>query len=125
MRPSAARQSADLSKRMHAYRTHTCGALRAADTGKTVRLSGWIHRKRDHGGLIFIDLRDHYGLTQLVVSPSNPGFRVVEHLRAESVIRVDGEVVARTPETVNPNLPTGQIEVGVAELAVISEAAEL
>jgi aspartyl-tRNA synthetase len=110
---------------MHAYRTHTCGELRAADTGKTVRLSGWIHRKRDHGGLIFIDLRDHYGLTQLVVSPSNPGFRVVEHLRAESVIRVDGEVVARTPETVNPNLPTGEIEVGVAELAVISESAEL
>lgn len=110
---------------MHAFRTHTCGALRAADTGKTVRLSGWIHRKRDHGGLIFIDLRDHYGLTQLVVSPSNPGFGVVEHLRAESVIRIDGEVVARTPETVNPNLPTGEIEVRVAELAVISEAAEL
>jgi aspartyl-tRNA synthetase len=110
---------------MHAYRTHTCGELRAADTGKTVRLSGWIHRKRDHGGLIFIDLRDHYGVTQLVVSPSNPGFKLVEHLRAESVIRVDGEVVARTPETVNPNLPTGEIEVRVAEVVVISEAAEL
>jgi aspartyl-tRNA synthetase len=110
---------------MHAYRTHTCGALRAADTGKTVRLSGWIHRKRDHGGLIFIDLRDHYGLTQLVVSPSNPGFALVEHLRAESVIRVDGQVVARTPETVNPNLPTGEIEVAVAEVGVISESAEL
>jgi aspartyl-tRNA synthetase len=110
---------------MHAYRTHTCGALRAADTGKTVRLSGWIHRKRDHGGLIFIDLRDHYGLTQLVVSPSNPAFGLIEHLRAESVIRVDGEVVARTPETVNPNLPTGEVEVQVAQVTVISEAAEL
>jgi aspartyl-tRNA synthetase len=110
---------------MHAYRTHTCGALRAADTGKTVRLSGWIHRKRDHGGLIFIDLRDHYGLTQLVVGPSNPGFGLLEHLRAESVIRIDGEVVARTPETVNPNLPTGEVEVQAAEIVVISAAAEL
>src|SRR3569623_1106617 len=110
---------------MHAYRTHTCGALRAADTGKTVRLSGWIHRKRDHGGLMFVDLRDHYGLTQLVLSPETPGFDLVEHLRAESVIRVDGEVVARTPETVNPNLPTGTVEVRVRELEVLSEAAEL
>ena len=88
-------------REMHAYRTHTCGALRAADTGKTVRVSGWIHRKRDHGGLIFIDLRDHYGLTQLVLSPGTPGFATVEHLRAESVIRVDGEVVARTAETIS------------------------
>jgi aspartyl-tRNA synthetase len=110
---------------MHAYRTHTCGALRAADTGKQVRLSGWIHRKRDHGGLIFIDLRDHYGVTQLVVSPSNPGFALVEHLRAESVLRVDGEVVARTPDTVNPNLPTGEVEVRAGEIGVLSEAAEL
>ncbi|CAN7306523.1 aspartate--tRNA ligase [Phenylobacterium sp. LjRoot219] len=110
---------------MHAYRTHTCGALRAADTGKSVRLAGWIHRKRDHGGLIFIDLRDHYGLTQLVISPSTPGFNLVEHVRAESVIRIDGEVVARTDETVNPNLPTGEVEVRVAEVVVISEAAEL
>ncbi|MBL8771288.1 MAG: aspartate--tRNA ligase [Phenylobacterium sp.] len=110
---------------MHAYRTHTCGALRAADTGKSVRLSGWIHRKRDHGGLIFIDLRDHYGLTQLVLAPSTPGFNIVEHLRAESVIRVDGEVVARTAETVNPNLPTGEVEVKVKDVAVLSEASEL
>jgi len=110
---------------MHAYRTHTCGALRAADEGKTVRLSGWIHRKRDHGGLIFVDLRDHYGLTQLVLHPGTPGFQTVEHLRAESVIRVDGKVVARTPETVNPNLPTGQVEVSVTEVAVLSQAAEL
>src|SRR3982750_458203 len=93
---------------MHAYRPPPCGALRAADTGNEVRLSGWIPRKRDHGGLIFIDLRDNYGLTQLVLHPGSPGFSTVEHLRAESVIRIDGEVVARSPETVNPNLPTGE-----------------
>jgi aspartyl-tRNA synthetase len=110
---------------MHAYRSHTCGALRAADTGQTVRLSGWIHRKRDHGGLVFIDLRDHYGLTQLVLAPGTPGFDVVERLRAESVIRVDGEVIARTAETINPNLPTGEVEVRVASVDVLSEAAEL
>jgi len=110
---------------MHAYRTHTCGALRAADTGKTARLSGWIHRKRDHGGLIFIDLRDHYGVTQLVLHPGSPGFDTAEHLRAESVIRTDGEVVARSPETVNANLPTGEVEVRVTDLQVLSEAAEL
>ena len=110
---------------MHAYRTHTCGALRAADTGQTVRLSGWIHRKRDHGGLMFVDLRDHYGLTQLVLSPQTPGFDTVEHLRAESVIRIDGEVVARSPETVNPNLPTGEVEIRVRKVDVLSAAAEL
>ncbi len=110
---------------MHAYRTHTCGALRAADTGQTVRLSGWIHRKRDHGGLMFVDLRDHYGLTQLVLSPETPGFETVEHLRAESVIRIDGEVVARSAETVNPNLPTGAVEIRVKKVDVLSAAAEL
>ena len=110
---------------MHAYRTHTCGALRLADEGATVRLSGWIHRKRDHGGLLFVDLRDHYGLTQLVAHPGAPGFEALERLRAESVVRIDGEVVARTPETVNPNLPTGEIEVRVRDVAVLSEAAEL
>ena len=98
---------------MHAYRTHTCGALRLADVGANVRLSGWIHRKRDHGGLLFVDLRDHYGLTQLVAQPGEPGFDVLERLRAESVVRIDGEVVARTAETINPNLPTGEIEVRV------------
>jgi aspartyl-tRNA synthetase len=110
---------------MHAYRTHTCGALRAADTGKTVRLSGWIHRKRDHGGLVFVDLRDHYGLTQLVLHPETPGFALVERLRAESVIRIDGEVVARSPETVNPGLPTGEVEIRVREVVLLSEASEL
>ena len=110
---------------MHAYRTHTCGALRAADTGKTVRVSGWIHRKRDHGGLVFVDLRDNYGLTQLVISPETPGFNLIERARTESVIKVDGEVVARSPDTVNPNLPTGEIEVRVRGLDVLSEASEL
>ncbi|WP_411289180.1 aspartate--tRNA ligase [Phenylobacterium sp.] len=110
---------------MHAYRSHTCGALRAADTGQTVRLSGWIHRKRDHGGLVFIDLRDHYGLTQLVISPETPAFQTIERLRAESVIRVDGEVVARSAETANTNLPTGEVEIRVRDVEVLSEASEL
>ncbi len=110
---------------MHAYRSHTCGALRASDAASAVRLSGWIHRKRDHGGLMFIDLRDNYGLTQLVLSPETPGFAVAERLRAESVIRIDGEVVARASEAVNPNLPTGEVEIRVREIEVLSEAAEL
>ena len=110
---------------MHAYRTHTCGALRASDAGASVKLSGWIHRKRDHGGLMFIDLRDHYGLTQLVLSPITPGFDVAEHARAESVIRVEGEVVARSPETVNADLDTGAVEVRVRALDVLGAAQEL
>ena len=110
---------------MHAYRSHTCGALRLADAGATVRLSGWIHRKRDHGGLMFIDLRDHYGLTQLVLDPDTPGFASIERLRAESVIRVDGEVLARSQDTQNMNLPTGQVEIRVRAVEVLSEAAEL
>ena len=110
---------------MHVYRSHTCGALRLADAGKSVRLSGWIHRKRDHGGLMFIDLRDHYGLTQLVLSPETPGFALIERLRAESVIKVDGEVVARDADVVNPGLPTGEIEIRVKAVEVLSEAAEL
>ena len=110
---------------MHAYRTHTCGALRAGDAGTSVRLSGWVHRKRDHGGLMFIDLRDTYGLTQLVLSPGTPGFEAAEHARAESVVRVDGEVVARSPETVNADLPTGGVEVRVRGFEVLSAAAEL
>ncbi len=110
---------------MHAYRSHTCGALRLADQGGNVRLSGWLHRKRDHGGLMFIDLRDHYGLTQLVADPAAPGFEILERLRAESVVRIDGEVVARSPETVNPALPTGEIEVRVRGVTILSEAAEL
>jgi len=110
---------------MPPYRTHTCGALRLADEGAKVRLSGWIHRKRDHGGLLFVDLRDHYGLTQLVASPEDPGFAVLDRLRAESVVRIDGSVVARTADTVNPNLATGEIEVRVGEADALSAAAEL
>jgi aspartyl-tRNA synthetase len=109
----------------HTYRTHTCGALRLADSGKSVRLSGWLHRKRDHGGLMFVDLRDHYGLTQLVADPATPGFEVLERLRAESVVRIDGEVVARASDAVNPGLATGGIEVRVRAVEVLSEAAEL
>jgi aspartyl-tRNA synthetase len=107
---------------MHAYRTHTCGALRAADAGKTVRLSGWVHRKRDHGGLLFIDLRDHYGLTQCVVAQGAPAFAALDGARAESVVTVTGEVVPREGSTVNPKLPTGEIELRVKEVAVQSSA---
>ena len=107
---------------MHPYRTHTCGALRATDVGETVRLSGWVHRKRDHGNLLFIDLRDHYGLTQCVIDVSGPLFKVAEGVRPESVVTVTGRVVKRTPETVNPNLPTGEVELAIAEIAVESPA---
>jgi len=109
---------------MHAYRTHTCGALRAADAGSTVRLSGWVHRKRDHGGLLFIDLRDHYGLTQCVIAQGSPVFERAEAIRPESVVTVTGEVVLREPGTVNPKLPTGEVELRVREL-VLQSAAEV
>ncbi len=110
---------------MHEYRSHDCGALRADNIDQTVRLSGWVHRKRDHGGLLFIDLRDHYGLTQLVIEPSSPHFAVAEAARAESVIRAEGKVVARDDEAKNPNLATGDIEIYVSELEVLSQAGDL
>jgi aspartyl-tRNA synthetase len=110
---------------MHAYRTHNCGQLRAGDVGKTVRLSGWVHRKRDHGGLLFVDLRDHYGLTQCVITPSNPQFGRLERLRVETVVTFTGEVLARDGATKNPNLATGDIELKVADISVQSEAEEL
>ncbi len=110
---------------MHAYRSHTCGQLRAANVGETVRLSGWVHRVRDHGGLLFIDLRDHYGLTQIVADPDSPAFASANGVRSEWVIRVDGAVVARSSETVNANLPTGGIEVRASEIEILSEAKEL
>jgi aspartyl-tRNA synthetase len=110
---------------MHAYRSHTCGQLRPADTGSSVRLSGWVHRKRDHGGLLFVDLRDHYGVTQLVARPGNAAFELLNHLRAESVVRVDGRVVERTPETLNKELATGGIEVRVDAAEVLGAADEL
>lgn len=107
---------------MHIYRTHTCGALRQADAGKTVRLSGWVHRKRDHGNLLFIDLRDHYGLTQCVIDKDSAAFANAEAVRYESVITVDGAVVKRTPETINPKMETGEIEIDVASIQVQSFA---
>jgi aspartyl-tRNA synthetase len=110
---------------MHAYRTHTCGDLRTRHVGQTVKLSGWLHRRRDHGGLMFIDLRDHYGLTQIIFNPGVPGFAVVERLRAESVITVEGVVVARDTGLVNAALATGEIEVVGGVVTVQSEAAEL
>jgi len=110
---------------MHAYRTHTCGALRKRDAGQTVRLSGWVHRVRDHGGLLFVDLRDHYGLTQIVADPDSPAFKAAETVRGEWVIRIDGLVKERASEAVNPNLPTGEIEVFVSALEVLSKAEEL
>lgn len=110
---------------MHAYRTHTCEALRKDSVGKAVRLSGWVHRKRDHGGLLFVDLRDHYGLTQLVVEPEASFFSEVENVRQESVIKVEGEVVARSDEVINPNLPTGEIEIRITNFEVLSAADDL
>jgi len=107
---------------MHLYRTHSCGQLRKADAGTTARLSGWVHRKRDHGNLLFVDLRDHYGLTQCVIDVSSPVFKVLEGARPESVITVTGTVVARSDDTVNSNLPTGDIEIKVAEASVQSTA---
>ena len=107
---------------MHPYRTHSCGALRQSDTGAQVRLSGWIHRKRDHGQLLFVDLRDHEGITQCVIDVSSPLFQALEDTRVESVITVTGPVVERTPETVNAALPTGSIEVRVEELTVQARA---
>ena len=107
---------------MHAYRTHTCNALTRAETGQTVRLSGWVHRKRDHGQLLFIDLRDHYGITQLVIDSAAPFFEAASAVRVESVITVVGTVVDRSAETVNSGLPTGEIEVQVTEYTLQSTA---
>ncbi|HEX8572173.1 MAG TPA: aspartate--tRNA ligase [Allosphingosinicella sp.] len=110
---------------MHAYRTHHCGELRASHVGERVKLSGWIHRKRDHGGVLFVDLRDHYGLTQIVAKANSEPLRLLEHLRAESVVTIVGEVVSRGAEASNPNLPTGEIEVSAEEVVVQSAAEEL
>ena len=110
---------------MHRYRTHNCAALRSQDVGSTVKLSGWIHSKRDHGGLLFIDLRDHFGITQIVIPANSPLMNTAERLRVESVICITGKVVAREGETVNPKLPTGQIEIQAENLEIISEATVL
>ncbi len=109
----------------HQYRTHTCGALRDSDIGTETRLSGWVHRVRDHGGVLFIDLRDHYGLTQVVADPDSPAFKVAETLRSEWVVRIDGKVRTRPAGTENTNMPTGLVEVYATEIEVLSQASEL
>ncbi len=110
---------------MHRYRSHTCGALRVSHIDETVRISGWCHRIRDHGGLLFIDLRDHYGLTQCVADPDSPAFKEAEKLRSEWVVRIDGKVRRRPAGTDNPELPTGEVEIFVTEIEVLGPAAEL
>ncbi len=109
-------------EQIHAYRTHNCAALRAGDIGQSARLSGWVHAKRDHGGLLFVDLRDHFGLTQCVFPSGSPGFAAIERIRVESVITVTGQVVARAPGTENPKLPTGEVELRVERLELQSGA---
>ena len=110
---------------MHAYRTHTCGALRLSDAGQPARLSGWVHRKRDHGQLLFIDLRDHYGETQCVIDISSPLFPAADALRLESVVTMTGRIAARSADTVNPKLDTGEVELVIADIQVQSEAEPL
>src|SRR5947207_15950137 len=112
-------------KPMHAYRTHACAELRADDVGETVRLSGWVHRQRDHGHLLFVDLRDHYGITQIVTDTDSPAFKTLDRIRVESVVTVEGKVVARSKETVNANLATGEIEITAGDVTVQSTASEL
>lgn len=110
---------------MHAYRSHTCAELNAANAGETVRLSGWVHRVRDHGGVLFVDLRDHYGMTQVLADSDSPAFAAMEKLRSETVIRIDGKVKPRDASLVNPKLPTGEIEVYATDLEVLGPADEL
>ena len=110
---------------MHAYRSHTCGQLRPDNAGQEIRLSGWVHRVRDHGGVLFIDLRDHYGMTQVVVDPDSPAFKTAEKVRSEWVIRVDGKVRPRPAGTENTELPTGLVEVFATDIEILSQAAEL
>src|SRR5258706_7609553 len=108
---------------MHSYRTHTCGALTLRDAGQPARLSGWVHRKRDHGNLLFVDLRDHYGITQIVADTGSPVFAALDGMKLETVATVTGTVVKRSAETVNPGLPTGEVELRV-EAAAVESAAE-
>ena len=110
---------------MHTYRTHTCGELRKTDVGRKAKLSGWIHSVRDHGGVIFIDLRDHYGKTQIVVNPKMEFYQELEKWRVETVVCFTGEVVARTPETVNPKLATGEIELVAEAMDVLGETEQI
>ncbi|MBR7143419.1 MAG: aspartate--tRNA ligase, partial [Lentisphaeria bacterium] len=106
---------------MEQFRTHTCGALRKTEVGQTVKIAGWVHSVRDHGGVIFIDLRDHYGLTQVVIDPEKDFYQELDRWRVESVLSFTGKVVARTPETVNSKLATGEIEVVAEAMEVLGE----
>ena len=110
---------------MHIYRSHTCADLNSSNVGENIRLSGWVHRVRDHGGILFIDLRDHYGMTQILADPDSPAFNVVETLRAEWVICIDGNVMARDSNLINSKLPTGEIEVFIKNIEVLSASEEL
>jgi aspartyl-tRNA synthetase len=110
---------------MHAYRTHTCGALTLADAGNAVRVSGWVHRKRDHGGVLFVDLRDHYGITQIVAKADSDPLKTLESLRLESVVTIEGQVIARAAEAINPKMATGEIEIVADAVTILSAAAEL
>ena len=110
---------------MHPYRTHSCAELRTRHKGEKARLSGWVHRTRDHGGLIFIDLRDHYGITQCVAHPGTPAFDAAAKLRPESVVRIEGEVVKRDKDTINPEIATGKVELLIQAIAILSSAEEL
>ncbi|MGI5401676.1 aspartate--tRNA ligase [Streptomyces sp. CA-135486] len=110
---------------MHRYRSHTCGELRASDVGADVRLSGWLHNRRDLGGILFIDLRDHYGITQLVARPGTPAYEALDKVNKESVVRVDGKAVSRGAENINPELPTGEIEVEVSAVELLGAAQQL
>jgi len=110
---------------MHAYRTHTCVELNKSNVGDTVRLSGWVHRVRDHGGVLFIDLRDHFGITQVIADNDSPVFEVIETLRSEWCIRIDGKVLARDESLVNPKLPTGEVEVFIQDIEILGKAEEL
>lgn len=108
---------------MHRYRSHTCGELRASDVGSDVRLSGWLHNRRDLGGILFIDLRDHYGITQLVARPGTPANEALSKVTKETVVRIDGKVSARGTENVNEELPTGEVEIEVGAVEVLGAAA--
>ncbi|MBO5762810.1 MAG: aspartate--tRNA ligase, partial [Lentisphaeria bacterium] len=107
---------------MSIYRTHTCGELRKSDVGKTVKIAGWIHSVRDHGGVIFIDLRDHYGITQVVIDPEQAFYQALDRWRVETVVSFGGTVVARAESTVNPKLITGEIEISATEMEVLGES---